>query len=117
LLAIPWNEDVTEQRREVILLQRVLPHPVNRGYQSWEDEVVQVVNGIAPRDMKHLAEIVDQAQGRWLRVRMQDGHLITLDLQEARRAQEEILDAYGIAADRYLGDGKQKPRARRRRYR
>jgi S1-C subfamily serine protease len=117
LLSIPWNEDVTEQRREVILMQRVLPHPVNRGYQNWEDEVVELVNGLAPRDMRHLAQIIDQAEGRWLRVRMQDGHLITLDLQAARRAHEQILDTYGIAEERYLGDDEKKPRARRRRCR
>lgn len=117
LLSIPRNEDVTEQRREVILMQRVLPHPVNRGYQNWEDEVVESVNGMAPRDMRHLAQIIDQARGRWLRVRMRDGHLITLDLQAARKAQEQILDAYGIPEDRYLGDDEKKPRARRRRSR
>jgi len=117
LLSIPWNHDVTEERREVILMQRVLPHPVNRGYQSWEDEVVSLVNGVVPRDMKHLAEIIDRAEGRWLRVVMEDGHLITLDRQAARKAHLEILDAYGIAEDRYLGDGDQKARPRRRRNR
>lgn len=117
LLSIPWNHDVTEARREVILMQRVLPHPVNRGYQSWEDEVVLSVDGIEPRDMTHLAEILDRAQGRWLRVRMEDGHLITLDREAARNAQEQILDAYGIAEDRYLGNGAHEARPRRRRSR
>lgn len=117
LTSIPRNRDVTEQRREVILMQRVLPHPVNRGYQSWQDEVVDSVNGTVPRDMPHLAEIIDSAQGRWLRIRMEDGHLITLDRQAARRAHDEILDAYGIPEDRYLGDDVAKPRARRRRSR
>ncbi|MFZ1866325.1 MAG: serine protease [Polyangiales bacterium] len=117
LLSIPWNRDVTEERQEAILMQRVLPNPVNRGYQNWEDEVVDRVNGVVPRDMKHLAQIIDEARGRWLFVRMEDGHRITLDLQAARRAHEEILDAYGIAQDRYLGDQAKKPRARRRRYR
>lgn len=117
LLSIPWNHDVTEERREVILMQRVLPHPVNRGYQSWEDEVVWRVDGIAPRDMKHLAQIIDDAQGRWIVVLMEDGHRITLDRQAANRARGEILDAYGIAEDRYLGDEAKKPRPRRRRSR
>jgi S1-C subfamily serine protease len=117
LLTIPWNHDVTEERREAILMQRVLPHPVNRGYQSWEDEVVHRVDGVVPRDMKHLAEIIDRAQGRWLRVAMEDGHLITLDRQAARKAHAQILDAYGIAEDRYLGDGEGKARPRRRRSR
>jgi hypothetical protein len=96
-------------------MQRVLPHPINRGYQSWEDEIVQLVNGVAPRDMTHLAEIIDHAQGRWVRVLMEDGHLITLDRQAARAAHEQILETYGMAADRYLGPGAEPSGTRRRR--
>jgi S1-C subfamily serine protease len=117
LLALSWNRGVTKERREVILMQRVLPDPINRGYQSWEDEVVRLVNGVAPRDMTHLAEIIDHAQGRWVRVLMEDGHLITLDQQAARAAHERILEDYGIAEDRYLGPGAEPSRARRRRRR
>jgi S1-C subfamily serine protease len=115
LLAVSWNHGVTKARREVILMQRVLPHPINRGYQSWEDEVVRLVDGVAPRDMTHLAEIIDHAQGRWVRILMEDGHLITLDRKAARTALEEILEAYGIAEDRYLSPGAEPPRRRRRR--
>jgi len=117
LLSAAWNHGVTKERREVILMQRVLPDPVNRGYQGWDDEVVRLVNGVAPRDMTHLAEILDRAQGRWVRVLMEDGHLITIDREAARAARERILEAYGIAEDRYLGldpSPRSAPRKRRR---
>ncbi len=117
LVSAAWNYGVTKERREVILMQRVLPDPVNRGYQSWEDEIVRRVNGVAPRDLKHLAELIDAAEGRWLRVVMEDGHLITLDLRAARQAEERILDEYGLADGRYLGAPSPKPKARRRRRR
>jgi len=117
LVSAAWNHGVTKERREVILMQRVLPHRVNRGYQSWTEEVVRLVNGVAPRDMAHLAQIIDHAQGRWLRVLMEDGHLITLDRQAARAAHREILDDYGIANDRYLGLEAKPPRGRRTRRR
>ncbi len=117
LVSVPWNHGVTRERREVILMQRVLPDAVNRGYQSWEDEVVRLVNGVPPRDMTHLAEIIDQAEGRWLRVLMEDGHLITIERAAAHAATERILQSYGIAEDRYLGSDSSRPRQRRRRRR
>ncbi len=107
---------VTKERREVILLQQVLPHPVNRGYQDWGGETIRLVNGVVPRDLDHLAEIIDRTQGRWLRIVTGDGFLLTLDTRAARAASEEILDAYGIPAERYLGPAtSSEPRRRRRR--
>lgn len=107
---------VTKERREVILLQQVLPHPVNRGYQDWGGETIRLVNGVVPRDLDHLAKIIDSAQGRWLHIVTGDGFLLTLDIRAARAASEEILDAYGIPDDRYLGPSTSpEPRRRRRR--
>ena len=107
---------VTRERREIIVLQQILPHPVNRGYQDWGGETVRLVNGVTPRDLNHLAEIIDQARGKWLRIVTGDGFLLTLDAHLARRASEEILDAYGISEDRYLGPGTS-PELRRRKRR
>ena len=94
---------VTRDRREIVLLGQVLPHPVNRGYQDWGGETVRLVNGIVPRDLKHLASIIDDARGPWLRVITGDGYVITLDHEAAKRANRWILDHYGIATDRHLG--------------
>lgn len=99
------NNLVTRARREIILLGQVLPHPVNRGYQEWGGEVIRLVNGIVPRDLDHLASILDGAKGPWVRFVSGDGYVITLDLEAARRANREILLDYGIPEDRYLGRG------------
>jgi len=99
------NNLVTKARHEIILLGQVLPHPVNRGYQDWGGEVIRLVNGIVPRDLKHLASILDDAKGPWLRIVTGDGFVITLDLKAARRANQEILLDYGLSEARYLGEG------------
>ena len=91
---------VTPERREVILVQRVLPHPVNRGYQAWEDQPVRAVNGEAPRDMRHLSAIIDKVQGTYLTITTEDGSILTLDLEAARSAHASILENFGIAHDR-----------------
>lgn len=97
------NNLVTEARREIILLGQVLPHPVNRGYQEWGGEVIRLVNGVVPRDLNHLAAILDGAKGPWLRFVTGDGYVITMDLRAAQRANPEIRLHYGIPGDRYLG--------------
>ncbi len=106
----------TRDRREIILLQQVLPHPVNRGYQDWGGETIRRVNGVEPRDLAHLVELIDGTKGRWLRMVTGDGFLITLDVAASRAAANEILDDYGVPQDRYLGPG-QSPEPRRRRRR
>ena len=105
---------VTKERREIILLGQVLPHPVNRGYQDWGGETVRLVNGVIPRDLKHLAAIIDGAKGKWLRIVTGDGWVLTLEREAARRANEEILRGYGIMRDRHLGEDFDHPRSRRR---
>jgi len=111
------NNLVTKERREVIILSQVLPHAVNRGYQDWGGETVRLVNGVIPRDLDHLAAIIDQAQGKWLRVVTGDGWVLTLDREAARRANGQILSDYAISEDRYLGPEPSPARSRRKRRR
>lgn len=91
---------ITEDRRQVILIQKVLPHPVNRGYQDWEDCIVRTVDGVVPRDMEHMARILDSADGPWLRLVTEGGLQLTLDPRAARAAGPEILAKFGIPRDR-----------------
>jgi S1-C subfamily serine protease len=91
---------VTADRREIILVQKVLPHPVNRGYQEWEDRPVRSVNGEVPRDMQHLAEIIDNATDPFLKITTEDDSILTIDLQAARSAHAKILENFGIAHGR-----------------
>ena len=109
------NNLVTKERREIILLGQILPHPVNRGYQDWGGETVRLINGVIPRDLRHVASIIDNAKGKWLRVVTGDGWVLTLDREAARRANSEILRFYGIMDDRYLGEGSGSSKHRRRR--
>jgi S1-C subfamily serine protease len=94
---------VTPERSQIILIQKVLPHPVNRGYQDLEDCIVETVNGVVPKDMSHLAQIIDSAKGRWLNIVTEDRSYLTVDLSAARNAQDSILTSFGIARDRSPG--------------
>lgn len=91
---------VTAERKQIILIQKVLPHPVNRGYQTWEDFVVETVNGVVPRDMEHLAAIIDNASGPFLEIVTENKSFLTLDLAAARAVGRTILENFGLAHDR-----------------
>jgi hypothetical protein len=90
----------TPERAEAIILSQVLPGEASRGYFEWFDEIVSRVQGLTPRDMAHLNEIIDSATGRWLEVEMASGGRLVLDLDECRRTTPEILERFAIAADR-----------------
>jgi S1-C subfamily serine protease len=94
---------VTAGRRQLILIQKVLPNAVNRGFQTWEDYIVRTVNGTTPRDMQHLASILDSARGQFLRIVTENRSFLTLDLEQARAAQSAILRDFGIPHDRSSG--------------
>ena len=91
---------VTAERRQVLVLSAVLPDSVGRGYLDWESVVVRSVNGTAPRDLAHLAEIFDSATDQWVRIETEEGFVMVLDVKEARKAMPRILEKYGIAHDR-----------------
>jgi S1-C subfamily serine protease len=91
---------VTAERRQIVILSAVLPDPVARGYLDWESVVVRSVDGVVPRDLAHLAAIVDAAAGKWLRIETEEGFVMALDVAAARAAQPRILKKYGIPADR-----------------
>jgi S1-C subfamily serine protease len=91
---------VTAERRQIVILSAVLPDPVARGYLDWESVVVRSVDGVVPRDLAHLAAIVDAASGKWLRIETEEGFVMALDVAASRAAQPRILKKYGIPADR-----------------
>lgn len=91
---------VTEHRRQVVMLSTVLPGPVGRGYLDWESVVVRSVDGVVPRDLAHLAELIDRATGTFLRIESDDGFVMMLDVAAAREAAPRILAKYGIPFDR-----------------
>ncbi len=91
---------VTAERRQVVILSTVLPSPVGRGYLDWESVVVRNVNGVALRDLAHLADLVDHTTDKYLRLETEDGFVMILNVEAARQAGPRILEKYGIAFDR-----------------
>lgn len=93
----------TPERDQIIMVTSVLPAPLNRGYQDYEDEVVATVNGMIPRDMRDLVSIVEKADGPRLRVVTESGAVLVLDLQRARADQGGILKSHRLPSECSIG--------------
>jgi len=105
-----WNRDappslvseaegaiVTEERSEIVFLSNTLAHPVNQGYQEIFYRVVEKVNGQKVGDMKTMARLLKQSDGRYTTIELEHGLKIIVDNQEAAAAEDEILTRSGSA--------------------
>ncbi len=90
----------TPERRQVILLSKVLAASLNRGYHNWDNAIVKTVQGETPRDMTHLASIIDSARGDRFEIVTESDKRLVLDLAEARAQSAAILERYGVSRDR-----------------
>jgi len=91
---------IQDKRKEIVVLSRVLPDAINRGYKNMEGTVIYSVNGEIVRDLKHLTKVVDKAKGNNLKIVNDLGNIIILDLKQARKSLNRILDNYQVYTDR-----------------
>ena len=97
-----WSGIRSEDRQEVIFVSSVLPDEINLGYHDFAFQTVQTVNEVKPKNLKHLAELIEDSNGTVkIRTRSQ---VIVMDTDAAQRSSDQILERYGVTADRYLGD-------------
>ena len=94
-------DQLTKVGEEIVLLTRVLPADVNRGYHNSGDYRIHAVNGKKINNLKDLIRIVTEDKDqpfvsfsdRW-------GATVVLDRREAEKQNAEILKKYRIKDDR-----------------
>jgi hypothetical protein len=91
---------VISNRDEAVVLSRVLPDAVNQGYKDMESSVIYSVNDIIVKDIKHLADTISKAKGKSLKIITDVGNMIIVDLDQARKKNQTILDNYQVHKDR-----------------
>jgi S1-C subfamily serine protease len=95
------EEVQTAERRELVAITSVLPHDVNRGYEDWDWSLVDSVQGIPVRDFEHFNQLLDEADGPWINITFDDASRLVIDRVAAQAADEELLESFGIAGDRW----------------
>ncbi len=99
LLALYENGVRTRERREVVLLQKVLADEVNRGYHDMESMVITRVQGQRIRCMCDLHDALARADGDFVRFTTADHMEIVIDRQLAAQRHAAILERYGVPQD------------------
>jgi S1-C subfamily serine protease len=92
-----------EADREVIVLVRVLRHPVNSQMGFGGPVAIEAINGLPIRSLEDVIEAFDAGEGRFDEIVFEgDAGIEALDREKARAAHEEILQQYAIPHDRKL---------------
>jgi S1-C subfamily serine protease len=94
-------DQLTRVGEEIVVMTRVLPADVNRGYHNSGDYRIVAVDGKKINNLKELIRIVEEDKDqpfvsftdRW-------GASVVLDRQEAEKQNPEILKKYQIKDDR-----------------
>jgi S1-C subfamily serine protease len=99
-----WYGVRTEARQQVVTLQCVLSDRVNAGYHDLSYRVVARAQGEAPRDLTHLAALLDDPADPYLTLETARGEVLVLDRAEVTQASPRILERFGIQVDRAVPD-------------
>ncbi len=92
----------TEDREEIVVLTFVLTAEVNTGYENFQREIIEQVDGIPVRSFSHFVETVDSGTSRFLELTTNLGSVIILPRAEAIADNDEIMVRYGIPEDRVV---------------
>lgn len=88
-----------EDRREIILLTRILADEINVGYY-WHFSIISRVNGNKISTMKDLVRALEENQEDYHIIEDEDGSKLILDKQKVDEYSKRIMDRYQISSDR-----------------
>jgi S1-C subfamily serine protease len=100
----------SEDRRQVIVLTKILGDDLTVGYDDFKDHVITHVNGKAISTMADLVKAIEDNEGEYHVIMDEWGNQIVLERRKVAEAQAKILEKYRIDAERSvdLRGGKKK---------
>jgi len=98
--ALNWDKQEPDQ--ELVILSQVLQDQANQGYEVLCSLQVLECNGVAVRNLKHLAALIKEGEAAneaFQRMVMDDNRVIILECEKAKECHEGILKRHRIASD------------------
>ncbi len=80
----------------VIILSRVLPDTMNKGYQFQKDLILSKVNGTSVKNLAALKEVINRTRDRFIVLEFAGETSIVIDRELALRNANNILKTYNI---------------------
>jgi len=90
----------TDDRREIVVLTKVLADELNVGYHDLRDRVIARVNGKKISTIEELLYAFENHEGKYHVILDDRGHQIVLDKHKVDEQSESILQRYRISSDR-----------------
>jgi len=100
LVALLSDNMKRPDKDEIVLMSKVLAAAVNEGYQDWNNWIVEKVDGIPVRNLRHLISLVEGSSAPFVVFENDKQQKIILDRAQAAAATAQILKTYHIPADR-----------------
>ncbi len=94
------NSTRTENKKEIVLLSRVLADEINQGYHNISNLVIEKVNDHNISEMKDLVKAFEENKGLFHIIEDDSGQKIILSKDKVNRLSETILTRYRISEDR-----------------
>jgi len=100
LLNYYFRGEPTDERREIVVLVKVLADEINVGYHEWKNSVISCVNGKKISTMKDLVSAFEEHEGSYHIIVDERGYKIVLDKKKVDENSQSILKKYRISSDR-----------------
>jgi len=91
---------ITKERDELVVLSSVFPDKINIGYQKYAYNIIEKINDINIKNLKHFVNIIDNCEDKYIRLEFEDGDLVVLNTKEAALINPKILKRYKVPKDR-----------------
>jgi S1-C subfamily serine protease len=95
-----YNGEPTDERRQVIVLIKVLADEINIGYHDHTDRVITSVNGIKISTMEDLVKAFEEHDGKYHIIEDEKGFKLVLEREKVVKNRTQILKKYRIEYDR-----------------
>jgi len=100
LLNYYFYGEPTDDRREIIMLVKILADEINAGYHELANNVIAYVNGKKISTMEDLVRAFDEHNGKYYTIVDEQGYKIVIDRNKAGMYGQRILKKYKIISDR-----------------
>ena len=86
----------TKKRDELVLLYRVLPSSLSRGFEKVRDMIVEKVNGKTPKNFKDFVKIIESGKSEFVVFEDDHNYKIVLKRSEVLKNRKSLLYKYNI---------------------
>ena len=105
LTSLAFNGQLQELNQQIVVISRIVVDNVNYGVDpDVLNSVLETVNGIKIKNIKHLAELIDEISNKeddgYIRFETESKNFIVISCNEAKHAEKRILEQNSIAQAR-----------------